>query len=73
MLRLGAEMMTEADSPRAASLALVMALVERGGGPTAEVLLGLGQQLPVSFCSRGQNWWRYSAQAISRSRGADGM
>ena len=47
MLRAWYEQMSEADSPRAASLALLVALLDRGGGPTAAAFLGLAQQLPV--------------------------
>ena len=51
MLRLGGEMMSDADSPRAAALALNMALVERGGPPTAAAVLALGPQIPVRPCT----------------------
>ena len=47
MLRLGGELMGDADSPRAAALALTLALVERGGPPTAAAVLALGPQIPV--------------------------
>ena len=50
MLRLGGEMMSDAESPRAAALALSMALVERGGAPTAAAVLALGPQIPVRLC-----------------------
>ena len=50
MLRLGNEQMSEADSPRAHALALLMALLDRGGDAAATDFLTLAPQLPVSLC-----------------------
>ena len=47
MLRQGQEQMVEAESPRPHALALLMALLDRGGSQGASNFLALAPQLPV--------------------------